>query len=427
MLTRREFSKTLMAGGTALLASSKLPASETIPPSPPQGTSQDCDLLIKGGTVVDPGQGMHAVMDVAVRNGKILEVSPNIPESRALKVLSAKDKIVTPGLIDLHVHAFDGFGGMSPDHSCLSRGVTTVVDAGSAGYLTIAGFVKYVCKPSTTRIYPLVNIAALGLLIGGSNKKSSQDRTESFQNSMDNPDWIYPELTARAIEQNKPTVVGVKVRLEYNVQGSRDMDCLKMALEAAESTQLPLMAHIDSTVAPLPDILKLMRKGDVFTHIFHGHKNGILDADGKIISAVREARERGVFMDPAQGRSHFSFDTAEKAIQQGFLPGTISTDLTSASTGERVFDLPFMVSKYMALGLDLDKAIERVTINPAQVFDYGVKIGTLRPGYEADIAVFELHDGKYEFQDSDGKTRTGKQMLVNKSVVCRGQLYMNQV
>jgi dihydroorotase len=425
MLTRREFSRNFLVGGTALLGSDTWTTSQR-PAGSDRSSHQDCDLLIKGGTLIDPGQHLHALMDVAVRDGKILEVSRDFPESRAVKVVSAKERIVTPGFIDVHVHCFDGFGGVNADHYCLGRGVTTVVDAGSAGYLGIAGFVQYVVNPSFTRIHPLVNIAALGLLAGGAAKKTSHDSSEGFMNVMDNPDWIYPQLTAKAAEAKKPAVVGIKVRLEDTVQGTRDLECLKMALEAAEASHLPLMAHIDAPYSPLPDILKIMRKGDVFTHVYNDHSHGILDANGKILPEVREARERGVFFDPAQGRSHFSFETAEKALQQDFLPDTISTDLNTGNAGKGVFDLPTMVSKFMAMGMDLDKAIERVTVKPAQVFDYGVKIGTLRPGYEADIGIFELQDGKFVFEDSDGKKRSGHRMLVNKSAVCRGQIFTNE-
>jgi dihydroorotase len=422
MLTRRDFSKNFLVGGAALLAPDVLQGVQgtTVADRDPQ---QDCDLLIKGGRVIDPGQHLNDVMDVAVKNGKILEVSKAFPESRAAKVVSAKDRIVTPGLIDIHVHCFDGFGGVNPDHNCLAKGVTTVVDAGSAGYLGIGGFVQYVVKPSVTRVYALVNIAALGLLAGGAAKKTSQDSSEGFVNSMDNPDWIYPQVTAKTAEANKPAVVGIKVRLEENVQGARDLECLKMALQAAEICRLPFMAHIDDPYSPLPDILKMMRKGDVFTHIYNNHPHGILDANGKVLPEVREARERGVFFDPAQGRPHFSFDIAEKALQQDFPPDTISTDLNTGNSHKGVFDLPTMVSKFMALGMDLYKAIERVTVNPARIFDFGVKIGSLRPGYDADVAIFELQDGKFEFEDSDGAKRSGNKMLLNRVAVCRGQLY----
>jgi dihydroorotase len=428
MLTRRQFTK--LTFGSALLASGNFERVGARPLSPSQGAdhppSKDCDLLIKGGTLIDPGQHLHAVLDVAVKDGKILEVSKDFPESRARRVVSAKDKIVTPGFIDLHVHCFDGFGGINADHYCLGRGVTTVVDGGSAGYLGIGGFVRYVVHPSVTRIHPLVNIAALGLLADEATKMMGHDSSEGFKDSIDNPDWVYPQLTAKAAEDNKPAVVGIKVRLGREIQGARDLECLKKGLEAAEASHLPLMAHIDGPYSPLPDILRMMRKGDVFTHIYNNHAHGILDANGKVLPEVREARERGIFLDPAQGGSHFSFDTAEKALQQDFLPDTISTDLTPDRARGQVFDLPSQVSKFMAIGMDLDKAIERVTVRPAQVFDYGVQLGTLRPGNEADIGIFEIHEGKFEFVDSNREKRTGRQMLVNKAVVHHGQLDINQ-
>ncbi len=395
-----------------------------------RSSKEYCDLLVKGGTVIDPGQGLHALMDVAVKDGKILEVSQGFPESRALRVVSAKGKIVTPGFIDLHVHCFDGFGGVNADHSCLSRGVTTVVDAGSTGYLEIGGFIKYVVRSSVTRIYPLVNIEALGLLLALGRDAATNpaiDSSPGFMNVMENPDWVYPQITARAVEQNKPEVVGIKVRLGNSIQGARDLENLKTAVDVAEASSLPLMAHIDNPYSPLPSILKMLRKRDVFTHIYNNHPHSILDSNGKILPEVWEARDRGVVFDPAQGQAHFSFDTAEKAMQQGFLPDTISTDLTPKATVNAVFDLPTMVSKFMAIGMDLDKAIELVTTRPAQVFNYGAKIGTLVPGYEADISIFELQEGKFAFEDSDGKTRMGQRMLVNKSAICRGQLFTNEV
>lgn len=425
MITRREFSRSLLAGGAALLASEGTPSAAGAQPAPNQSSSQDCDLLIKGGTVIDPGQRLHALMDVAVKDGKILEVSQNFPETRAQKVVSAKGRIVTPGFIDMHAHCFEGFGGMNPDKYCLSRGVTTVVDAGSAGYLAIHSFIRYVAEPSVTRIFPLVNIGALGLTAGAFAKKSSQEVSSEYQNAMDNPDWIYPQLTAKAVRENSGRVLGIKVRLQQNVQGSRDLDCLKMALQAAEAAHVPVMAHIDDPYSPLPEILKLMRKGDVYTHIYNNHAHSILDANGQVLPEVREARQRGVVMDPAAGGSHFSFDTAKKAMQQDFLPDTISTDLNDRRAPD--FSLLTLVSNYLALGMDLDSAIERVTTKPAQVFDYGVKIGALRAGYEADIGIFELQEGNFEFRDSSKEKLAGHQMLVNKGAVCRGRFFPNEV
>jgi dihydroorotase len=413
MLTRRAFSKYMLASGTAMLAACDIAAAASQTPAAEQHSGPDCDLLIKGGIVIDPAQHIHSQMDVAVKNGKILEVSSNIPESRAVKVLSAKGQIVTPGFIDLHVHCFDGFGGVNADHYCLSRGVTTVVDCGSAGYSMIEGFIKYIIRASSTRIMVLVDIGALGTIVG-------------TKDTMANLDWVNPSLTAKAANENKPDVVGVKVRLQKTIQGSQDLECLKRALAAAEAARIPLMVHISDPYSPLPEILKLMRKGDVYTHIYNSHNHGILDADGKILPEVLEARERGIVFDSAHGRSHFSFSTAEKALKQGFLPDTISTDLSEGNVNGPVYDLPTTVSKFMAMGMDLDAAIERVTVKPAAVFDYGVQLGALHTGSEADIGIFEIREGTFEFMDSDRETRVGRQKLVNKATVRRGELFVNE-
>ncbi|MGH9681870.1 MAG: hypothetical protein ACRD4Y_18140, partial [Candidatus Acidiferrales bacterium] len=160
---------------------------------------------------------------------------------------------------------------------------------------------------------------------------------------------------------------------------------------------------------------------------YNNHTHGILDTDGKIIPEAIEARQRGVLFDPAQGQSHFSFDVAEKCLQQDFPPDTISTDLTSVTVEKRVFDLPTMVNKIIAIGVPVEKAIGMVTANASRMFDYGAEIGVLRPGSEADVSIFELRDGNFTFEDSDGKTRTGNKLLVNKMAVRAGQVYVNQI
>jgi dihydroorotase len=412
MLTRREFSACVLGAGTGLLTTA-----EFVPEAAaqaPRGQVPEIDLLIRGGTVIDPAQHLNGTFDVAVKDGKILSVAKDIPDSQARNVVSAKGRIVTPGFIDLHVHCFDAIGiGANADHSCLGKGVTTVVDAGSVGYTMIGGFVKYVVKTSSTRIRALVDIGALGTIIG-------------IANVMKNLDWVNPELTAKAAEQNKPAAVGIKVRLQRGIEGENDLECLKRGLKAAEVARLPLMAHIDDPYSPLQESVKMLRKGDIFTHYLNGQPHGVLDANGKILPEVIEARERGVLFDPAQGGGHFSFDVAEKCLAQNFLPDTISTDLTNTSALGPVYDLPTQVSKFMALGIDLEKAIELVTIKPAQIFDYGSQIGTLQPGSEADVSIFEVRDGNFEFVDSGREKRSGRQMLINKAAIRRGQLFVNE-
>jgi len=403
----------MLAGGAAMLASETLlPAIASADPAPQQNAGPAFDLLIEGGTVVDPGQNLHGVMDVAIKNGKIAEVSINISKDRAAKVIPAKGQIVTPGFIDLHAHCFDGIGiGMVADHFCLARGVTTMVDAGSAGYATIENFRKYIINSSQTRIVALVNMAATG--------------TAVVPGALMNLDWVNPQLTAKAAMNNKPVTVGIKVQLSKVITGTADMECLSRAVKAAEIAQLPLMVHADESYSPLPGILKMMRKGDVYTHCFNNHVHGILDSDGKILPEAHDARDRGILFDPAQGQGHLSFDVAEKCLQQNFLPDTISTDLTTVTAERRVLDLPNMVSKFMAIGLTLDQAVKTVTATPAAIFNYNAEIGTLKPGSDADISIFELRQGNFEFEDSVGGTRTGHQKLFSTAVVRAGQWIPN--
>jgi dihydroorotase len=414
MLSRRELSKYFVAGGATLLAPRGIWSGGSSSAPPQQSTAPTFDLLIEGGTVVDPSQNLHTAMDVAIKDGKIAEASKNIAKERALKVISAKDRIVTPGFIDVHTHVFEGVSiGTNADHYCLSRGVTTVVDAGSAGYSTMANFRKFVITQSVTRIVALINIGVVG--------------TAMLPGSLMNLDWVNPQLTAKSAIENKPVVVGVKVHLGKAITGAGDMECLKRALEAAEIAGVPLMAHIEDSYSPLPGILKMLRKGDIYTHCFNSRPHGILDANGKILPEAKEARERGVLFDPAQGQTHLNFDVAEKCFQQNLLPDTISTDLTIVTVERRVYDLPTTVSKFMAIGIGLDQAVAMVTSNAARMFNYGAQIGTLKPGSEADVAIFELRDGQFEFEDSDGGKRTGRQKLFNKSVVRRGQVFVNEV
>jgi dihydroorotase len=420
MITRRDFSKSFLAG-SALLASNGPMFAQMQEARARKNPNQDCDLLIKGGTVIDPAQRMNALMDVAVKDGKIFEVAPNIQESRARKVFSAKGKLVTPGLIDIHVHAYDGVTAcMNADHYCMPRGVTTCVDAGSMGAIFIDRFVEDITKKRITRVYALVHLAALGAVTG-------------LDYVQDDLSWIDPDQAAEAANANKPAVVGIKVHLQKSKSRNpkeMELEFTKRGIAAATASNLPLMCHLNDTYYPLRDHLKLMRKGDVFTHCFNDFpQTRIIDANGKILPEVRDARERGIIFDTAigHGHPHFRFAVAEKCLQQGFLPDTISSDLNDEHATEYVFDLPTTVSRFLALGMDLNSALERVTINPTKVFDYGVPLGTLSKGSEADIGIFDLQDETVEFVDGSGAKRTGKQRLVNKAVVCRGELFVNQV
>ena len=417
MLTRRQFSKWVAT--SPLLTAASLARESAAPLFPAQdmsqALSQSRDLLIKGGTVIDPSQNLHALLDVAVKDGKIQQVAPDIPADGSHSVISAKGRIVTPGLIDVHVHVFEGVGptGLNADQYCLGRGVTTAVDAGSTGHFSIAGFRQYVIKPSSTRLYALLDIGARGTLMG-------------LADNYTNLDWVNPQLTARAAEANKPDVVGIKARLSREITGANDLEVLKRALQAAEMSHLPLMVHIGDSYSPLPQILRQLRKGDILTHCFTGRPNGPLDANGRLIPEMLECRERGVFFDVGDGGPHLSLDVAEKCLQQNFLPDTISTDLGGLGYNGPVFDLVTELSKFLIIGFSLDQVIERVTLRPTRLFNFGVELGTLRPGTVADITILDLREGSFVFTDSTGKKRTGRQKLQSVATVRAGKVYVNR-
>lgn len=408
-LTRRRFCQLSAAGLPLMVLGSGTPG---VFATAKQNDQQEFDLLIKGGTVVDPSQKLHAPLDVAIRNGKIAELSKDIPASRARSVVPAKDKIVTPGLIDIHTHVYEGVGlqGLNPDQFHLVRGSTTIVDAGSAGYLTIAGFRKYIVTSSATRVYALVDIGALGLIAG-------------INHVMENLEWVDPKAAAQAVKDNKPVTVGVKARLSKTVAGDQDMEGLRRARQAAEASGVPMMIHVGGTYSPLKDILALMRPGDILTHYNHGEAHGVLDSNGKLLPEVWEARQRGILFDVGHGSGHFTFEVAEKCIERGFLPDTISSDVTTRTINGPAYDFPTTLSKFLNLGLTIDDVVKMATINPAKAFNYGVELGTLRPGSDADIAVLEVRPGTFEFTDSEGKKRTGKEKLFPVATVRAGKLY----
>ena len=412
MQTRRQFTKFLFAGAASAVAADGLRPRANLFSSEDPSAHETYDLLIQGGTVIDPGASLRAALDVGIRDGKVVRLSPNIAPGTSRKVLSVPGKLVTPGLIDLHVHVFDGVteAGVNADRYCIAHGVTTAVDAGSAGFPSIAGLRKYVIDTSATRLYALLDIGALGTVV-------------SIKDAMKNLEWVDPQLTAKAAIANKPAVIGIKVRLSKDIAGTEDMEGLKRAREAAEASQLPMMLHIGDTNSPLPAILRLVRPGDIITHCYTPRPNGIVDQNGKILPEVLEARQRGVLFDVAHGAFHFGFDLAEKCLQQGFLPDSISTDLAGRSVNGPTFDLTTTISKFLLLGLTLEQALERVTSKPAHALSFGLELGTLKIGGVADISILELREGSFEFVDSLGSKRTGRQAVFGTAAIRDGKLF----
>src|SRR4029077_8177564 len=212
--------------------------------------------------------------------------------------------------------------------------------------------------------------------------------------------YANPKLAIKTIERNRDVILGMKVRLTRNIAGDHDIAALRLAREAAEAVNLPLMAHIGDTASPLPAILKELRPGDVITHSFHGRSGGILDSQGRVLPEVRKAVESGVRLDVGHGRGSFSWRVMESAMKQGVLPGTISSDVHQFNVAGPVFDLATTLSKFLHLGMPLEQVMERATVNPAQTFRFPNNPGTLREGAEADVAVFQLQEGDFEMSES---------------------------
>ncbi len=381
-----------------------------------RGRSYTYDLVVKGGRLIDPARGVDEVLDVAVSGSKVARIAPSISKDEALYVLDAAGRIVTPGWIDIHVHVYDGVAplGIPADPNCIAKGVTTVVDAGSAGAHTFPGLRKYVINVADTRVFALLNISVVG---------QSTLSEDNLWGELLDLRYANAALAAKTIERHRDVILGVKVRLTRNIAGDHDLEALRRAREAADAVGLPVMVHIGGSASPLPEILKLLKSGDVITHSFRGGEGGILTDDGRVMQEVLETVDRGIHLDIGHGAGSFSFDTAEKALAQGLKPGTISSDVHQFNVNGPVFDLATTVSKFLHLGLTLDEALARVTSHPSQVFGALKGLGSLETGAEADIAVFTLESGRFEFVDALGARRTGSQRLEPVATVKAGRLY----
>ncbi len=371
----------------------------------------DFDTLISGGAVVDPAGGLHARRDIAIADGRIAAVEPGIPASSAAEVLDATDRLVVPGLVDLHVHVYWGVADLSveADPTCLGRGVTTVVDAGSAGANTFPGFRRSVVEASRGRVLAYLNISAMGQI-------------DPFWGELHDLRFADPERAAAVALANPDLIVGFKVRVSERLAGPNGLAGLDRALEAGRATNLPVMVHIGGTPFDIEEVLGRLRPGDVVTHAYTGWRpGGIVTSDGRVVAAAREARARGVRFDVGHGAGSFTWGIAEAALADGFRPDTISSDLHRFNVAGPVHDLATTLSKFLLLGLSLDEVIAMATAAPAVALNRSGSLGTLTVGAEADITVLRLEQGRFELTDSAGTTRDARQRLVPVAVIRGGR------
>ena len=373
------------------------------------------DLLLKGGTVVDPSTGLDGVQDVAVQDGFIARIGSDIPATESARTIEVAGRIVTPGLIDLHAHVFEGFNrtGVDPDLGGVYAGVTTIVDAGSAGAATFGGFPRHILPRCHTEIIPFLHICQTGLA-------TSPDIIAESSIDLDD--------TLRVLDEYKGLICGIKARMVSPALEIMGMEMPRLARRAARESGTRLMVHIGDTEKRydpevIHSLLPLLEEGDILTHYFTANPGGVLDANGKLVPEAREARDRGVWFDTAHGRKNFSFDVGRRVIDQGLLPHCISTDLTVPGRLKTVHSMTEIMTRFLGLGFTLAQVVTMCTENPAQAIGAGNRLGSLRRGRQADISVLELREGEWVVYDALGAGLPVTQAVVPYLTVKKGQVF----
>jgi dihydroorotase len=367
------------------------------------------DLLIRGGHVVDPGGGREGNLDIGVTGGRVAALDRDIPADSAFQVIDARGQHVTPGLVDLHTHVFNKltYWGINPDPVASVSGVTTWNDAGSAGALTLSGFREFIVDRARVRITAFLNISNIGLV--GDNHECA------------NLAYLDVDLFRRIADANRDLVRGVKVRIGTPTVGSNGIEPLHRARRAADECELPLMVHIANGPPTIEEVLTLMRPGDILTHCFNGSTMKIVDEGGRLHDFAKRAWDSGVIMDIGHGTGSFSFATAESLSAAGQHPDVISTDLHQLSVNGPAYDLPTCMSKFLFLGMSLRDVVRAATCRPAEILGIEQNVGTLRPGSNADIAIFELHEGRFPLYDISGTMREAPQLLASTLTIRGGR------
>ncbi len=372
-------------------------------PTPP--TSYD--LVISNGRVIDPANGLDAQLDIAISGGKIAAVESNIDTSATKRVVDATGLVVTPGLIDLHVHAAAGIRKpfmVAPDTAGVSAGVTTILDAGSTGALNVGGMVNYLASHATTRLMALINIGKMGV--------ANLPEVKTL-------DDIDHAASVEVIQSAPNVIKGVKARMVTPGITALGNDMPRAAKAITDEAGGFVMVHVgdiagqdpiaaDLTPSLLTDILT---KGDVVTHTLSGAVGALL-VDGSLISQAQEARRNGVYFDVGVGGGNFSFAAAQAVIDSGFIPDTISSDITAMSIyAGPVFSLTECMGKVMTLGISFEDAIRMTTSKPAEILGMSDEIGSLSVESGADISILDLVEGEFLFKEASGTTKAGSQAI----------------
>lgn len=376
----------------------------------------DClmDLLICNVKLLDVNTGLEHTADVAVNTGRIAQVfsAGNGNRDGARSLIDAHGDYLFPGFIDFHTHLFahGSTFGMDADR-LLTAGVTFAVDMGTSGWVNYPAL--YNCDLATKIIghRAYLNLSPVGQPGKGINEPLGREIIDAGK---------MEELIARYPGQ----IAGIKVRISRSIVGKLGLEPLRLGIKIGERLGLPVCVHTTDPPASASDVADLLRPGDIYSHMYHGTGNTILDAKGKVQERVRLAQQRGVIMELGNGRVNFNFPVAEQAVACGFWPDILSSDSTQATfhREKAMWDLPTVMSKFLYLGMPLEKVLRAVTETPAACLGLADRIGKVQEGYDADLVLCHFKREPVEFLDSDGNFRTGEWKIIPKVTLLKGQV-----
>lgn len=371
------------------------------------------DLILKGGHVIDPSQGIDGVMDVAFAGGKVAAVGKDLKAGPATEMRNVAGHIVSPGLIDLHTHVYWGGTslGIDADDFCRTSGVTTSIDTGSAGPGNFAGFRKHVIERSEARILAYLHLSFAGIYAFSKTHMIGESK---------NIELMAPREAAAIADANRDVIVGIKVRVGLHASGDQGSAPLNIALQVADEVGMPLMCHIDNPPPSYEEVIGMLRPGDVLTHAFRPFPNSPVTAQGKVKPAVLEARARGVLFDIGHGKGSFAFKTARAMLANGFMPDTISSDVHALCIDGPAYDQVTTMSKFLCMGMPLTEVIKQSTVNAAMALKRP-ELGSLKPGSIGDATILSVRDGEFDYEDVVGEHMTGSKRIVADATVIGGK------